>query len=244
MEFPKINLHTHTLFSDGKNSIKQIVNKSIKLGLNYLAITDHFTNSWKAGVISTTLNTLEKIDHYLNEITECQEFLTLNNKNLKLYKGIEVDIGSSSAYIKRLIRPTEFDLILFEYLETPEGIAFVKNIIDQWKKTIVFNRSFPLFGLAHFDPSNFIYGSLNILMQFLKEYDIYVEFNSSYPQFYSWRNELFFKKLKEYNIMVTIGSDAHTSRDLDNMFNPLEMIKVYKLENNLEIFINHLKQKT
>ncbi|MHA1257903.1 MAG: PHP domain-containing protein [Promethearchaeota archaeon] len=242
MEFPRINLHTHTIFSDGKNSIKDMVNKALKLGLNYLAITDHFTDSWKSGII-TTLNSREKIEDYLNEISECQEFLSVSNKNLRLYKGIEVDIGSSGDYIKRLIHPTKFDIIIFEYLETPEGIAFIKNLIDQWKISLPNPKSFPIIGLAHFDPSHFFYGTLDILLHFLSDYNIYFEFNSSYSQYYSWRYESFFKKLKEYNIFVAIGSDAHNSRSLDNILDPLEMIKAYDLESNLEMFINHLKQK-
>lgn len=242
MEFPRINLHTHTIFSDGKNNIKDIVNKALELGINYLAITDHFTNSWKSGIM-TNLDSRDKIEDYLNEISECQEFLIDNNKSLRLFKGIEVDLSSSANYIKRLINPTKFDIIILEYLETPEGIAFVRNLIDQWKKSVSPPWDFPLIGLAHFDPSNFIYDSLNVLIQFLKDYNIFFEFNSRYPQYYSWRNEMFFKKLKEFNILVAIGSDSHSSRSLDNILNPQIMIKAYNLESNLERFISDLKKR-
>ena len=242
MEFPKINLHTHTIFSDGKNSIKDIVNKALELGINYLAITDHFTNSWKSGIM-TNLDSRDKIADYLNEISEYQEFLIDNNKSLRLFKGIEVDLSSSANYIKRLINPTKFDIIILEYLETPEGIAFVRNLIDQWKKSVSPPKDFPLIGLAHFDPSNFIYDSLNVLIQFLKDYNIFFEFNSRYPQYYSWRNEMFFKKLKEFNILVAIGSDSHSSRSLDNILDPQIMIKAYNLESNLERFISDLKKR-
>ncbi len=242
MEFPRINLHTHTIFSDGKDSIKDIVNKALELGINYLAITDHFTNSWKSGIM-TNLDSRDKIEDYLNEISEYQEFLIDNNKNLRLFKGIEVDLESSANYIKRLIKPTKFEIIIFEYLETPEGIAFVRNLIDQWKKSVSLSDDFPFIGLAHFDPSYFIYDSLNVLIQFLKDYNIFFEFNSRYPQYYSWRNETFFKKLKEHQILVSIGSDAHSSKDLNNIMEAFEMIKAYNLESNLERFISDLKKR-
>ena len=242
MDFPKINLHTHTIFSDGRNSIKEIVMKAIKKGLNYLAITDHFSNSWKSGVIPT-LNTTEKIQEYLTQISDCQNFLKNTNKNMKLYKGIEIDIGSSFNFVKRFILPVKFDLILFEYLETPEGLAYIRNIIEYWKKTNPINNNFPLFGLAHFDPSNFIYQSLDQLVFFLKEYNIYFEFNSSYYEYFSRRNELFFKKLKKQNILIAIGSDAHNSRGLDEIEEPYEMIKVYNLEKNLELFLDYLNKR-
>jgi len=242
MDFPKINLHTHSVFSDGKNSIKQLVTISLKLKLNYLAITDHFSDSWKSNIIPT-LNTAEKIEDYLTKIENCQIFLKTNNKNLRLYKGIEIDIGSSEKVIKKLIRPEDFDIILFEYLETPEGMAYIRNIIEYWKKLTPTNNKFPLLGLAHFDPSNFIHQGLDSLIFFLKEFKIYYEFNSSYYEYFSKKNELFFKKLKEHNIYIAIGSDAHNLNGLDFIEEPLKMIEIYNLENNFKLFLERLKNR-
>ncbi|TFG01692.1 MAG: PHP domain-containing protein, partial [Promethearchaeota archaeon] len=235
-------LHTHTVFSDGKNSIKQMVTQAVKLNLNHLAITDHFSDSWKSNVIPT-LNSAEKIEDYFIKIENCQRYLKNNNKNLRLFKGIEIDIGSSERVIKKLIRPQDFDIILFEYLETPEGVAYVRNIIEYWKKLNPINNKFPILGLAHFDPSNFIYQGLDSLMYFLKEFKIYYEFNSSYYEYFSRKNELFFKKLKEHNIYVAIGSDAHNSNGLDFIEEPLKMIEIYKLEKNFKLFLKRLKNR-
>ncbi len=240
MAFPKINLHIHSNFSDGNNSIKKIVVKSIKLGLDYIAITDHFSNSWKAGIIST-LSSNEKISRYLEEIRDCQEFLKTSKKKLKLYKSIEIDLGSSMNFILKYINANEFDIILFEYLESPESIAFITNIIKNWKNNTPDNQ-FPILGLAHFDPSFFVHGSLDVLIKFLKKYKIYFEFNSKYPEFYSRRNELFFKKIKEHDIPVAIGCDSHSLRRLDDVEEPLDMIRFYNLENNFNLFIKSLKK--
>ena len=49
------------------------------------------------------------------------------------------------------------------------------------------------------------------------------------------------KKLKEYEIMVAIGSDAHSLRQLANITEPLERIKDYELERNLGMLIEHLR---
>ena len=83
-------------------------------------------------------------------------------------------------------------------------------------------------------------GDLNTLIKFLKNYDIYFEFNSSYSSFYSPQYERFFNKLKEFKIPVAIGCDSHNLRTLDNYEEPLEMIKYYNLENNFQILINKL----
>ena len=151
MLYPKINLHIHSNYSDGKQTIKQIIEKSIKLELDYIAITDHFTNSWKAWV--STLNNPEKISTYLEEISICQEYLIQYDQQLTLLKGLEIDLASSEQFIKKYIDISDFDLLLFEYLQSPESIAFIENLIYYWKNQLTEPDKFPSFGLAHMDPS-------------------------------------------------------------------------------------------
>ncbi|MEE9377271.1 MAG: PHP domain-containing protein [Candidatus Lokiarchaeia archaeon] len=241
MPFLKINLHIHSVYSDGKQTISQIVDKAIKLELDYIAITDHFTNSWKA--LFSTLNNYETISKYLEEISSYQRNLINNNKNLTLLKGIEVDLASSEQFIKEFLQVEKFDLVLFEYLQSYEAVAFLKNIINYWKKSITNLSDFPILGLAHFDPFYFVHGNLDTLMNFLKKFEIYFEFNSSYPSFYSRKNELFFKKLMQYKIPVAIGCDSHRLSNLNDIEEPIEMIKYYNLEKNLEILLKTLKSK-
>ncbi|MFX1314019.1 MAG: PHP domain-containing protein [Promethearchaeota archaeon] len=242
MDFPRLNLHIHSKYSDGRNSIKQIVRKSIEYKLKYIAMTDHFTNSWKAGIIPT-LDSKEKIINYISEIKHCQNYLKREGIDLKVFTGIEIDISSSKSYILNLINPYEFDIILFEYLESPEGIAFIKTLLKSWKKKYLKNKSFPILGLAHFDPSLFIYGYYDVLIPFLKEFNIYYEFNSSYSQYYAYKFQDFFYKLKENNILVAIGCDSHNSADLMNIEEPFNKIRDYKLEKNLGILIENLESR-
>ena len=240
MELPKLNLHIHSIYSDGRNTIEQIVKKALKIGLDYICITDHLTNSWKADLIPN-LNNPDKIKRYLEEISQFKELLAKENKTLTLFKGIEIDISSSEKYIINNISPNKFDLILFEYLESFEGIAFVKKILEYWKKKNY--DEFPLIGLAHFDPSFFIIRGLDTLIEFLKQYDIIVEFNSSYPQFYSRKHEIFYNKLKDSGIKVSIGCDSHHISSLRDIESPYKMIEFYNLEENLKDLINSLEFK-
>ncbi|TFG04421.1 MAG: PHP domain-containing protein [Promethearchaeota archaeon] len=241
MDFPKMNLHSHSDFTDGKDSIKKMVNKALKVGLDYLAITDHFTNSWKSDIIST-LDTPDKIEDYLNEIEACQKFLKENNKNLQVLKGIEIDLGSNDNYIRRLIQPEKFEIILFEYLETLEGLAFLKNLIIYWENNLA-RSNFPLLGLAHLDPSFFIYHGLDRLIQVIKKYDIYIEINARYSHYYNRKNEPFFERLRKFNIPVAIGTDAHFSRRLGFIDELYDILHEYELEKNFRIFIEKLHEK-
>jgi len=239
MNVPKVNLHIHSTFSDGRNTIKQIIEKAIKLNLNYICITDHFSNSWKSNVIPT-LSDDEKIRRYLEEISYFQNYLSKTQLKLTLLKGIEIDLSSSQNYIIKLIEPAKFDLILFEYLESFEGVSFTRNILDIWKKSKPDKNQFPLFGLAHFDPSYFLYGNIDALINFLAENKIFFEFNASYPQYYSRKNELFFEKVKDKKIMISIGCDSHYLSDLANFEEPFEMINYYHLKENFERFLKIL----
>jgi len=242
MELPKINLHIHSKYSDGRNSISQIVSTALDKGLDYICITDHFTNSWKADVIPN-LNSLDKITMYLDEIDQFQKYLLKEERQMALFKGIEIDLSSTEKFIINNISPTRFDILLFEYLENIEGIFFIKKIIDYWKRKTKNSKDFPLIGLAHFDPSFFAITGMNILIDFLTQSRIFFEFNTSYPQFYSQKYRSFFKQLKERNILVSIGSDSHHISTLKDIEEAYDRVKLYELEDNLLNLVQKLDKK-
>ena len=242
MELPKLNLHIHSIFSDGRNSISQIVSAALDKGLDYICIADHFTNSWKADIIPN-LNSLAKIEMYLDEIDQFQKYLLEEERQMALFKGIEIDLSSTEKFIVNNILPTRFDILLFEYLESIEGIFFIKKIINYWKGKTKNSTDFPLIGLAHFDPSFFAINGMNILIDFLTENRIFFEFNTSYPQFYSRKYRSFFDQLKERNVLISIGCDSHhisTLRDIEEAY---DRIKFYDLESNLIDLIQILDKK-
>jgi DNA polymerase (family 10) len=242
MRFPQINLHIHSNFSDGANSIEEIVLESLKLGLDYIAITDHFTNTWKANIIRT-LDNKSKISMYLDEISEFQKFLESKNLPLKLIKGVEIDLRSSIEFIKNNIEIDKFQLILFEYLQNMKDAEKIKKLIKHWQILSNSKHEFPIIGLAHFDPAYMIYNYLDDLIDFLKEYNIYFEFNSSYSEYYSSEYREFFNRLKESNIPVGIGSDSHFIPSLNNIKEPMEKIIQYDLEDNFKSLISKLEEK-
>jgi histidinol phosphatase-like PHP family hydrolase len=242
MELPKLNLHIHSTYSDGRNSISQIVTSALEKGLDYICITDHFTNSWKADVIPN-LNSLDKIEMYLEEIGQFQKYLLEEERQMALFKGIEIDLSSTEKFITNNISPTKFDLLLFEYLESIEGISFIKKIINSWKRKTKNSKNFPLIGLAHFDPSFFVINGMSILIDFLTENQIFFEFNTSYPQFYSRKYSSFFDQLKQRNILVSIGCDSHHISTLKDIEEAYDRINLYELENNLINFIQILDRR-
>ena len=242
MKLPKLNLHIHSTYSDGKNSISQIVSSALDKGLDYICITDHFTNSWKADIIPN-LNSLDKIEMYLEEIGQFQKYLLDEERQMALFKGIEIDLNSTEKFILNSISPAKFDIIIFEYLESIEGISFIKKIINYWRKNSKNSKVFPLIGLAHFEPSFFVINGMNILIDFLTQNQIFFEFNSSYPQFYSQKYHSFFDQLKKRNVLVSIGCDSHHISRLKDIEEVYDRIKFYELESNLIDLVQILDKK-
>ena len=239
MDLFKINLHVHSNFSDGTNTIEQIVIKGIELGITYLSITDHLSNSWKSNVIPT-LDSSAKIDNYLSEITRINHYLKNIDAKLRVLKGIEIDIGSDMEYIIKLINPNKFDLILFEYIENYEGLAFVSNIINYWRSSSTSKHKITLFGVAHLNPIHFYYGKFNRLIDFFTTYRLIYEFNASYPDSYSPKYKELFQRLKDHQIYFSIGSDSHNIESLSDIESPLRMIDYYDLQKNYKQLIREL----
>jgi histidinol phosphatase-like PHP family hydrolase len=98
-------------------------------------------------------------------------------------------------------------------------------------------------GLAHFDPSFFAINGMTILIDFLTEHQIFFEFNTSYPQFYSQKYRSFFDMLKERNVLVSIGCDSHHISTLKDIEEAYDRIKFYELESNLIDLVKILDKK-
>lgn len=76
-------IHTHTTYSDGLYSVKDMAEYSQSLGYEYLVITDHSKSAFYANGLS-----LERIATQHREIEELNKSL----ENFKVFKGIECDI--------------------------------------------------------------------------------------------------------------------------------------------------------
>lgn len=81
-------IHSHTTYSDGINSIREMVERSISLGYSYLGLTDHSKAAFYADGLS-----IEKVQQQWKEIDEIQS----DYDNFRIFKGIESDILSDGS---------------------------------------------------------------------------------------------------------------------------------------------------
>ena len=79
----KGDLHMHTTWTDGANSTEEMVKAAIKLGYEYIAITDHTKSTYVANGLDE-----KKVIKRLEEIEEIQK----RYPQIKIFKGAEVDI--------------------------------------------------------------------------------------------------------------------------------------------------------
>jgi len=105
------DLHMHTTWSDGRNSIKEMVQASEALGYDYIAITDH---SQSAG--SNKKVALSDIPRQKDEIRE----VSAQHPNIQVLHGIEVEILSEGSldFEDRVL--ASFDIVLAS-LHNDEG---------------------------------------------------------------------------------------------------------------------------
>lgn len=96
-------VHVHTTFSDGKASVEEMARAAAALGFSYIGITDHSQSAAYAGGMK-----LEKVKQQWKEIDALKKKL----KNIKILKGIEVDIltDGSLDYPDRLL--AQFDFVI------------------------------------------------------------------------------------------------------------------------------------
>ncbi|MCK4740693.1 MAG: DNA polymerase/3'-5' exonuclease PolX [Anaerolineales bacterium] len=84
LEDLKGELHTHSVWSDGKSSIMEMAEAAIELGMEYLVISDHSRSLGIAGGLS-----IEDLRAQRAEIKRVQKKI---GKNLTLIQGSEVEI--------------------------------------------------------------------------------------------------------------------------------------------------------
>jgi len=95
--------HLHTTWSDGKNTLEEMVAEAEKLGLEYLGVSDHSKSAFYANGLSD--------DHVLEQQEEIARVQKLHPK-VRIFHGIESDILADGAldYSKAILR--QFDFVI------------------------------------------------------------------------------------------------------------------------------------
>ncbi|NHI92871.1 MAG: PHP domain-containing protein [Candidatus Lokiarchaeota archaeon] len=212
----KFDLHIHTRYSDGISSVKEVINMGIQKKLSLIAITDHFSTSWKQSFIDTINET--NFSSYFEEIKRVRK-----EANYKCMIGIEIDAESNWSDII-MIPYNEFEIILFEYVST---LSFLKQIVEIIEKYEINS----LICLAH----NFYFQRMDIekFGNILIENNIFFELNSRYLNQFDEKAIKILKIFKDIGIKFTLGSDAHDIKRIGDVQASVDLLKSIDALDNL-----------
>jgi len=202
----KNDLHVHSEWSDGDNTIEEMVSAAKRLGYSCIAITDHSQSLRVANGLS--IADLKKKRHEIDKI----------NKKLKGFRvlyGTEVEIDSQGGidYPDKVLK--EFDLVVAAIHS-----GFKQSREQLTKRIIKACRNRYVHIIAH--PTGRLWGvreaydiDLDAILKAAGDTNTYLEINA-FPQRLDL-NDLHCRKAKEMGVRLAIGTDAHSSEQLEGM---------------------------
>jgi DNA polymerase (family 10) len=122
--------HCHTTYSDGANTIEEMAEAARKLGWSYLGIADHSKVAAYAGGLSE-----EKARRQLKEIDKINGRL----KNIRLFKGTEVDIlpDGSLDYSEKMLAAFDYVVVAIHSKFKMTEAEATKRVIKALKSKYV-----------------------------------------------------------------------------------------------------------
>ena len=199
------DLHVHSTYSDGVNSIEEMVNAAEKIGYDYIGITDHSQSLKVANGVS-----IEDVKK------KCDHIKKINKKsNITVLCGTECDILKDG----RLDYPDE-TLNLFDYvgigihslfkMDKKQATHRILTALDNPHVTFLAHPTCRMIGHREgFDLD------MDKLFEKAVETNTYLEINA-FPDRLDL-NDINIKHAKEKGVQFIIGSDSHSIQHLSNM---------------------------
>lgn len=203
----KTNLHTHTHFSDGKNSIEEMTKEAIKAGLTTLGFTDH-----SPIFIDSDCNmAIEKFPDYLAEIDRCSELYP----QITLLKSLEIDYVQESPILPLEIRSQlDYSLASVHFLYNEGEQLMIDFSADYFEKTLFSRYDNEIKKLAKAAAQAQCELLQNYRPDILGHIDLFTKFNSQKPLFDEedpdWKKPIFelLAYAKELGTIIEINTGA------------------------------------
>ncbi|MEX3971270.1 DNA polymerase/3'-5' exonuclease PolX [Paraburkholderia caribensis] len=200
------DLHTHTLASDGRASLREMALAARERGLSYLAITDHskrlaMTHGLDATRLAAQIGEIDQLNAQLTGIT--------------LLKGIEVDILEDG----RLDLPdavlARLDLVvgaIHSHFNLPRErqTERILRALDHPSMTVLAHPSGRLIGSR--EPADI--DMLRVIRK-ARERGCFLELNAQ-PERLDLTDTVC-RMAKDHGVLISIDSDAHSEAQLDNL---------------------------
>lgn len=200
------DLHLHTKWSDGANTIKQMAEAAKKRGYKYIAITEHSQSLKFAGGL-----TEERLKEQIEEIQKLnQEF-----DGFTILTGIEVDIKSDGSldYPDEILSRLDVVIAAIHSGFKQESKIITERLVGAMQSRFVSIIAHPTGRLIGYRESYQV--DINKMMNIAAETGTILEINA-YPERLDL-NDVYCRMAKEKGIQLAIETDAHSIDGLEFM---------------------------
>lgn len=130
----KVDLHIHSTYSDGNNSLEEIINEAIKNKIDIIGFSDH---SYTPFDLSYCIQK-DDINNYISDITELKEKY---KDKIKILLGIEQDFYSDKLTEKfdYIIGSVHYIRIEDEYIPVDESKKILIDAVDKYYNGDIYN---------------------------------------------------------------------------------------------------------
>jgi DNA polymerase (family 10) len=200
----KGDLHAHSNYSDGQNSIEEMLEAARKRGYSYIAITDHSESLKVAGGLN-----IAELKKKKREIDRINSKL----KGFRVLYGSEVDIDSEGKldYKDEVLK--EFDVVVAAI-----HTGFKQSKLQLTKRLVKACQNKYAHIIAH--PTGRLWGTrdaydidIDQVLRIAKDTNTHLEINA-FPQRLDL-NDLNCHRAKEIGVKLSINTDAHSTEQLD-----------------------------
>jgi DNA polymerase (family 10) len=202
----KGTFHMHTVYSDGSNTIEEMMESARSMGLSYIGVSDHSHSAFYARGLNK-----DEIMRQLEEIDR------LNNKyeDFQIFKGIESDIlpDGSLDYDEDILELFDFVIASVHSNFKMAKDKMTKRIINAIKNkhTTMLGHPTGRLLLARKEYELDLYAVIDAAGEFNK----IIEINSDPHRLdLDWR---YLKYAKEKGVLLSINTDAHNIQGLHNI---------------------------
>jgi histidinol phosphatase-like PHP family hydrolase/predicted nuclease with RNAse H fold/dephospho-CoA kinase len=215
------DLHMHTKWSDGKHSIADMADEAMNLGRKYIGITDH----------SYALKIARGMSE-IDSLKQVEEIVTLRQKGIKVLSGIEVEILKDGSLDFSDAVLNKFDYVLagiHTHLNQTAGEleARLEKALSNPYVNILAHPTGKLLGRpgVMFSSRAPLAIPFKNILEICEKNNVVVELNC-FPERFDIGVE-YFNDILESNVLVSVGTDAHSAAHLNCLNYAEEMLAKY-----------------
>jgi len=240
--------HVHSVYSDGRNTVAEIVEAAVELGINEIGISDHFVYPIPGREVRWSMRR-EDLDSYFEELIRAEEAA---GDAIKVRFGLECDFEPDTAEaLGRLLEDYPLDYVIgsMHFLEDfpiDDRPEYWDNLSPEqrnammsryWIRMADLARSRMFDFVGHIDlckkfgyrPTIDLSREINAALEAIGESGMAVEVNTSglyMPVGEAYPSQWILRACRELAIPVLITADAHRIADLTRGFDRARQIVV------------------